>query len=196
MSENRWLAKRDGVPRGSDYDARIAAVEERGQYMHGEADRVQVYEPHTVLDAGCGTGRVAVELARRGLEVVGVDLDPSMLEVARTKSEAVEWIEADIAELDLDRTFDVVVAAGNVMIFLTPGTEATVTRRLAAHLAPGGTLICGFSLAGDHLSLEEHHAHCVAAGLEPVEDLATWEGESYVGGDYVVSVHRRPAITG
>ena len=52
MSENRWLAKRDDVPRGPDYDARMAAVEERGQYMHGEADRVQVYEPRTVLDAG------------------------------------------------------------------------------------------------------------------------------------------------
>jgi SAM-dependent methyltransferase len=166
MSENRWLAKRDDVPRGPDYDARMAAVEERGQYMHGEADRVQVYEPRTVLDAGCGTGRVAVELARRGLDVVGVDLDPSMLEVARTKSDAVEWIEADLADLDLGRTFDVVVA-------------------------PGGTLICGFSLAGDHLSLETHHAHCAAAGLRTVEDLATWEGEPYDGGDYVVSVHRR-----
>ena len=191
MSENRWLAKRDDVPRGPDYDARMAAVEERGQYMHGEADRVQVYEPRTVLDAGCGTGRVAVELARRGFDVVGVDLDPSMLEVARTKSDAVEWIEADLADLDLGRTFDVVVAPGNVMIFLTPGTEAAVTERLAAHVAPGGTLICGFSLAGDHLSLEAHHAHCAAAGLTTVEDLATWEGEPYDGGDYVVSVHRR-----
>ena len=191
MSENRWLAKRDDVPRGPDYDARMAAVEERGQYMHGEADRVQVYEPRTVLDAGCGTGRVAVELARRGLDVVGVDLDPSMLEVARAKSDAVEWVEADLADLDLGRTFDVVVAPGNVMIFLTPGTEAAVTERLAAHVAPGGTLICGFSLAGDHLSLEAHHAHCAAAGLTTVEDLATWEGEPYDGGDYVVSVHRR-----
>ena len=179
MSENRWLAKRDDVPRGPDYDARMAAVEERGQYMHGEADRVQVYEPRTVLDAGCGTGRVAVEL------------DPSMLEVARAKSDAVEWVEADLADLDLGRTFDVVVAPGNVMIFLTPGTEAAVTERLAAHVAPGGTLICGFSLAGDHLSLEAHHANCAAAGLRTVEDLATWEGEPYDGGDYVVSVHRR-----
>jgi len=191
MSENRWLAKRDDVPRGPDYDARMAAVEERGQYMHGEADRVQVYEPRTVLDAGCGTGRVAVELARRGLDVVGVDLDPSMLDVARAKSDAVEWVEADLADLDLGRTFDLVVAPGNVMIFLTPGTEAAVTERLAAHVAPGGTLICGFSLAGDHLSLEAHHAHCAAAGLTTVEDLATWEGEPYDGGDYVVSVHRR-----
>ena len=191
MSENRWLAKRDDVPRGADYDARMAAVEERGQYMHGEADRVQVYDPRTVLDAGCGTGRVAVELARRGLEVVGVDLDPSMLEVARAKSDAVEWVEADLADLDLGRTFDVVVAPGNVMIFLTPGTEAAVTARLAAHVAPGGTLVCGFSLAGDHLSLEAHHGNCAAAGLEPLEDFATWEGEPYDGGDYVVSVHRR-----
>lgn len=193
MAENRWLAKRDGVPRGTDYDARMAEVAASGQYMHGEADRVQVHRPATVLDAGCGTGRVAIELARRGLDVVGVDLDPSMLEVARAKSPEVEWVEADLASLALDRTFEVVVAAGNVMIFLTPGSEARVTERLAAHVAPGGVLVCGFSLAGDHLSLADHHHNCTAAGLEPVEDLATWEGEPYDGGDYVVSTHRRPS---
>lgn len=191
MAENRWLAKRDGVPRGADYDARMAAVEATGQYMHGEADRVQAHGPASVLDAGCGTGRVAVELARRGVEVVGVDLDPSMLAQAREKSPDVEWVEADLQSLDLDRTFDVVLAAGNVMIFLTPGTEAEVTARLADHVAPGGVLVCGFSLAGDHLSLADHHAHCAAAGLTPVSDLATWEGEPYDGGDYVVSTHRR-----
>ena len=39
-----------------------------------------------VLDAGCGTGRVAIELARRGIEVVGVDADPDMLERARRRA--------------------------------------------------------------------------------------------------------------
>lgn len=185
------MAKRDGVPRGADYDARMAKVEATGQYMHGEADRVQSHAPASVLDAGCGTGRVAVELARRGLDVVGVDLDPSMLSAAQAKSADVKWVQADLADLDLGRTFDVVLAAGNVMIFLTPGTEATVTARLAAHLTPGGVMVCGFSLAGDHLSLADHHAHCAAAGLEPVDDLATWEGAPYDGGDYVVSTHRR-----
>jgi ubiquinone/menaquinone biosynthesis C-methylase UbiE len=50
-----------------------------------------------VLDAGCGTGRVAIELARRGIEIVGVDIDPGMLGSARRKAPELTWIEADLA---------------------------------------------------------------------------------------------------
>src|SRR5919204_5229355 len=57
------------------YEARARA----GENVHGEADFVESFHPGSVLDAGCGTGRVAIELARRGIEVVGVDLDPGML---------------------------------------------------------------------------------------------------------------------
>ena len=58
-----------------------------GQNIHGEADVVEAllaeYGGHTVLDAGCGTGRVAIELDRRGFPVTGVDADPDMLAAAR-----------------------------------------------------------------------------------------------------------------
>jgi 2-polyprenyl-3-methyl-5-hydroxy-6-metoxy-1,4-benzoquinol methylase len=51
--------------------------------MHGEATFVEGLGVRRVLDAGCGTGRVAIELARRGLDVVGLDADPGMLSAAR-----------------------------------------------------------------------------------------------------------------
>ena len=186
--ENPWLA-RDEVPRGADYDARFARVAESGQYMHGEADRAMAYMPRSVLDAGCGTGRVAIELARRGVDVVGVDLDPQMLAVARRKAPLLEWVLGDLAEVDLGRPFDVVLAAGNVMTFLTPGTEEAVVGRLTRHLSPGGLLVAGFQLKPGGLALETFDAYCATAGLHLRERHATWEGAPYLGGDYAVSVH-------
>jgi len=82
---NRWLGSTD-VPRGDDYDARFTALAQTGQDVHGEAHFIASLGVSSVLDAGCGTGRVAIELARRGLDVVGVDLDAAMLAVARRKA--------------------------------------------------------------------------------------------------------------
>lgn len=192
MGDNPWLAGEGD--RGADYQARLEAKAAEGAYLHGEADLVADQLGSSVLDAGCGTGRVAVELASRGWTVTGVDLDPSMLAVARGLSDAVTWVESDLGSLQLGRTFDVVLAAGNVMIFLTPGTGPAVVERLAAHLAPQGTLIAGFALdggpGGTELELAEYDRWCAAAGLRPVARLATWEGAPYRGGPYAVSLHR------
>lgn len=76
--------------------------------MHGEANFVQRLAPRSVLDAGCGTGRVGRELARRGLDVVGVDLDPEMLATARRKAPDMEWRLSDLVSVDMGRSFDVI----------------------------------------------------------------------------------------
>src|ERR1700738_572025 len=102
---------------GETYQQRFDALAAQGTQVHGEADLVSFLTPASVLDAGCGTGRVAIELARRGIDVVGVDVDPSMLSTARARGPRVTWIEADVASLELRRTFDVVVMAGNVVLF-------------------------------------------------------------------------------
>ena len=88
-----------------------------GVHVHGEADFVTGLGPASVLDAGCGTGRVAIELARRGVEVVGVDADPSMVATALRLAPDLTWVTSDLADLDLGRRFDVVVLAGNVPLF-------------------------------------------------------------------------------
>lgn len=176
-----------------EYDERFAEGQRAGRDMHGEAAFVQSFGPASVLDAGCGTGRVAIELSRQGVEVEGVDLDVAMLSAAREKAPHVPWHHDDLAELDLDRAFEVVVLAGNVMIFLTPGSEARVVANMARHVAPGGVLIAGFQLNGT-LSLVAYDAHCGAAGLEPVERWATWDRAPWKeDADYAVSVHRRPS---
>jgi SAM-dependent methyltransferase len=149
-----------------------------------------------VLDAGCGTGRVAIELARRGMEAVGVDLDPQMLDTARRKAPELTWIEADLATVTVEdgqgaqRRFDLVVLAGNVMIFLTPGTEGAVIANLARHLPPGGKLVAGFQLLPGRLDLATYDRLAADAHLVLDERWATWERAPWSpGGDYAVSVH-------
>lgn len=190
MSDNPWLS--GSGARGADYDRRFEELAATGASVHGEADLVSSLGPGSVLDAGCGTGRVAVELARRGIDVVGVDLDPAMIDTARAKAPDLPWVLDDLAALDLGRTFDVVVAAGNVLIFLTPGTEAAVVARLAAHVAPGGALVAGFQVRPDGLGLARYDELCAANGLELDERWGTWErGPFDPAGDYAVSIHRR-----
>ena len=118
---NRWLQNRNVS--GDAYDATYERRAAAGESVHGEADFVEQFAPTSVIDAGCGTGRVGRELANRGLDVVGVDLDPAMLATARRKAPSVDWRLADLATVDLDRLFDVTIMAGNVMIFLAPGSE-------------------------------------------------------------------------
>ncbi len=190
-AHNRWLTEAAG--RSQTYDQRWEDLAAAGQNVHGEADLTESLGPRSVLDAGCGTGRVAVELARRGLEVTGVDVDASMLEKARAKAPALSWIHADLAGVDLGRTFDAVVLAGNVMIYLSAGTEGTVVANLARHVEPGGALVAGFSLEPGRLDLATYDTDAQAAGLVLADRWATWDRQPFRGGGYAVSVHRRPA---
>ena len=176
---------------GADYQRRIEERAARGGDPHGEAAVVMDFEPGSVLDAGCGTGRVAIELARRGVEVVGVDGDPSMLATARELAPELAWIEAWMHEVDLGRTFDVVVMAGNVPLFTPAGTTPALLAGCARHVAPGGALIAGFSLDRGY-GVEQYDAEATAVGLTLEARYATWDGSAWTeDADYAVSVHRR-----
>jgi SAM-dependent methyltransferase len=193
----RWSSD-GGTPRGDAYDEQWRRLEAAGASIHGEADFVDrllggAGGGSSVLDAGCGTGRVAVELAHRGYATLGVDVDPAMLATARAKAPGLEWVEADLAGLDLPgRRFSAIVAAGNVMIFLAPGTEAAVVAALARHLEPGGLLVAGFQLTAG-LGLSRYDDVTRAAGLTLRSRFATWDGDPFEpGGNYAVSVHAAP----
>ena len=71
---------------GDEYDEAYERKAAAGENVHGEADFVMRFSPQSVLDAGCGTGRVAAELARRGVAAVGVDSEPDMIAAARGKA--------------------------------------------------------------------------------------------------------------
>ncbi len=175
------------------YEQRWEQLAAAGVDPHGEVAFLETYAPRTVLDAGCGTGRIAVELARRGVAVVGVDDDPDMVDVARSKAPDVRWVVADLAELALPERFDVVLLAGNVVPYVVADRRARAVAACARHLASGGVLVAGFALRPDWPDLTAYDGWCAAAGLAPAGRWATWDRAPYDGGDYAVSAHVRAA---
>lgn len=190
----RW--QRSDGPRGQDYDARWQKLAATGAAVHGEADLIESLLRSSggtkVLDAGCGTGRVAIELAARGFSVVGLDADPAMLRVAEAKAPHLRWIECDLVDTDthLSETFDLVAMPGNVMIFVERGTEAAVVAQVAARVDTGGLVVAGFQLTTGRLTLDRYDDVAEAAGLELVDRWSTWDRAEFSGGDYAVSVHQ------
>ena len=178
--------------RGDLYDANYERREAAGENVHGEADFVMAWKPASVLDAGCGTGRAGRELARRGVRVVGIDLDGEMLETARRKAPGVTWVNADISSVQLGEEFDVVLMAGNVINFVVTPQRRLAIANLARHLRPGGLLIDGHSLRPMDAQAADYDQWASAAGLEPVERWSTWQRDPFDAASmFAVSVFRR-----
>ena len=197
---SRWW-EIGGTAQGDVYDDRWRRMEARGEWVHGEADLVSWFEPGAVLDAGCGTGRVAMELDRRGIGVVGVDIDAGMLDEARSKAPHLQWVLGDLVDVEIDapepgaaarREFDMIVMAGNVIVFVEVGTEAAIVANMARHLSPGGRLVTGFRLGLSPLTFADYDRYAADASLELEHRWTTWDREPFDGGSYAVTVHRRP----
>jgi 2-polyprenyl-3-methyl-5-hydroxy-6-metoxy-1,4-benzoquinol methylase len=98
-----------------------------------------------VLDVGCGAGDpIARYFVDAGRGVHGVDFAAPMLEICRQRFPAQRWTLADMRTLDLGETYGGVVAWDS-FFHLTMDEQRTCLPRLAAHVAPGGTLLftCG-----------------------------------------------------
>jgi len=192
----RWEQKTAVNPSHSTwYVERFRAMAAQGADLAGEARLVDAMLPRgaRVLDAGSGPGRVGAELAARGHTVVGVDVDPVLIEAAQADHPGSTWLVGDIAELDLPAAgiaepFDLVVCAGNVVTFLAPGTEVEVLRRFRAHLAPGGRAVVGFG-AGRGYAFDQFFAGADDAGLEVQLRLSTWDLRPFTAdADFLVAV--------
>lgn len=99
----------------------------------------------SVLEVGCGTGRVTCQLAQAGMRIMGMDLSPSMLAVARQKSQElsnVRWVEGDMQAFELDECFDLILVPGHSFQFmLTPADQVACLTCIRQHLTSGGKLV-------------------------------------------------------
>jgi SAM-dependent methyltransferase len=194
----RWAT--DTKPGHSEwYVERFRRMAAEGEDLGGEARMLDAMLPprSRVLDAGCGTGRIGAVLHERGHTVVGVDADPVLIEAAEADHPGPRWLVADLTELDLvsegeEEPFDGAVLAGNVMVFLAPGTEADALRRVAAHVRDDGFVVTGFH-TNRELALDDFDAAAAEAGLRLEHRFATWDLRAWhEDADFAVSVLRRP----
>ncbi len=181
------------------YVSHFRRLAEEGADLSGEARLMDALAPpHSrILDAGCGPGRTGAALYERGHHVVGVDVDPELVEAAREDHPGPRWIVADLAELDLaavgePEPFDAAIMAGNVIAYVAPATETEVLRRIRRHLRPDGILLVGFHT--ERYDLAEFDRHLEDAGFTLEHRFATWDLRPWrADADFAVSVLRRPA---
>ena len=179
------------------YVQRFRRLAEQGQDLVGEARLVDamLQRQSRVLDAGCGFGRVGGWLAGVGHEVVGVDIDPVLIETARGDHPDAHWIVGDLAALDLpavgiSEPFDAIVCAGNVLTFVEPGSRVEVLRRFRAHLHPDGRAAVGYG-AGRGYPFDAFLADAAAGGLAPDLLLSSWHLHPFTErSDFLVAVLR------
>ncbi|MBX5468317.1 MAG: class I SAM-dependent methyltransferase [Thermoleophilaceae bacterium] len=101
--------------------------------------------PGPLLDIGCGSGRVALDLAARGAEVTGLDSDPALVRAltarARERGLRVRAVVGDARSFDLGRRFALALAPMQVVQLMGgPAGRARMLARVRAHLGPGGAL--------------------------------------------------------
>jgi 2-polyprenyl-3-methyl-5-hydroxy-6-metoxy-1,4-benzoquinol methylase len=192
--ENLWLRQLAENPEHSQwYIKRFRDLAARGADLHGEARMIDAMASRgaRILDAGCGTGRVGGHLAESGHTVTGVDLDPALIEDARTSYPRSQWLVGDLTALELPDRFDLIVCAGNVLTFVAPSTRVEILRRLAGHLAPDGRLITGFG-AGRGYDFDAYLADVKEAGLAQSLLLGTWDLRPFgPDSDFLVAVLTR-----
>ncbi len=197
----RWEEQVVGE-RWTFYTDRFDQMTADGTDLEGEARFVDalLQRNSAVLDAGCGTGRIAAGLQRMGHRAIGVDKDAGLIEIAMNRYPGVPFLACDLLLLDSERsasvggpaTFDLIALPGNVMVYLAPGSEPRVLSTLAGLLRPAGRIVAGFATDREY-SADAFCSDAEAAGLVVEHHFATWQlGPVTPDSDWAVIVLRGP----
>lgn len=190
----RWFQEWTSRQR-AEYAGRFVKLAEAGVDVDGEARLVDTLAGRRarILDAGCGTGRIAAYLHAAGHTVLGVDLDPTLVEAGRQQYPGVPLTRLDLLEVSpAVGTFELIVCAGNVIVYVEPGTERSVLTALDSVLDPGGRAVFGFATDRDY-GLDAFDADTAAVGWSLEGRYATWQLDAFHdGADWAVSIFRKP----
>jgi len=128
-----------------------------------------------VCDLGCGPGHVARYLAERGLNVVGVDLSPGMVEQATALNPGIPFYVGNMLALDVPDDSWAGIVAFYSIIHVPREQVVTALREMRRVLVPGGSLLLAFHIGNETLHLDEMWANAVAL------DFAFFESAEMVG---------------
>lgn len=193
--ENLWLATvRKNPDHSQNFAQRWRTLAAEGQDIFGEARTVDamVARGSRILDAGCGTGRIGGWLSEQGHHVVGVDLDPHLIDVARVDYPKAQWEVGNLSDFTVTDEarekleFDLIVSAGNVVTFLSESERRPALHQLRGHLATDGRVIIGFG-SGRGYEFDEFEADALQAGLAIQQRYSTWNLHSPAD-DFLVAV--------
>lgn len=191
-----WAEVTDRNPEHSkNYIARWESFEKEGRDINGEARLIDALasDGARILDAGAGTGRLGGYLAARytsdntggpestggtgrALHISGVDIDPVLVNYARSRYPDAEWHIGDLSKDAEVPTgpFDIIVSAGNVLAFIPDPAHRDALGVLRRRLAPGGRLIVGFGLNRGR-SREQFIAAAHAEALHIEQEFSSWD---------------------
>ena len=176
-----------------EYAARFRRLAADGGDIDGEARLVDALASRgsRILDAGCGSGRVAAYLMGQGHRLFGVDIDPVLIAAGREQYPGLPLQALDLLDVSPSLGhFDLIVSAGNVMVYLSPGTEAAVLRALSSVLVAGGRAVFGFATGRDYTH-DQLDADAAAVGWTREGRWATWQLDPFTDdADWAVSVYR------
>jgi SAM-dependent methyltransferase len=138
-----------------------------------------------ILDLACGNGRHSLELSARGHDVVGVDLEPGLIEVAegraRERGLAARFRCADVRELDFRNEFDVVLNLweGAIGYFETDSENFRLFRVIARALAPAGHHIAGPLYNADYIARCAPLQIWTMGSRQALLSRVQWDGEQH-----------------
>lgn len=126
--------------------------------IDGFADRCARARLGPVADAGCGTGRVSAHLAARGLDVIGIDLSPGMIDIARRTYPELPFEVGALEELPLPNASLGGLLAWYSIIHTAPDRLPAIVADAARALRPGAWLLAAFQ-AGDGQRVDRTSAY-------------------------------------
>jgi SAM-dependent methyltransferase len=189
----------DALRRGYDAVAEPYADRFSGELVHKPLDRAllgcfaeQVAGLGPVADVGCGPGQVARWLHERGLPVLGVDLSPEMVAVARRRNPGIAFQEGTMLALDAeDGAWGGIVAFYSV-IHLPPGDLPVALAEFHRVLRPGGLLLVAFHVGQERVHVEEFFEQPVSIDFYFLEPAAVADATAAAGFVVEARVERRP----
>lgn len=169
LPPTRWELAGEG---NRGYGQHFAALLAEGADVAGEARLADalVGRHARILDVGSGMGRISAALTARGHDVVATEPDPALREQSLATYGEVSVLPHEALAIPPLEPFDLIVAVGNVFIYLGEDTERAVLAHLRSLLAPGGRILAGFHLSAVKTGsrtypADEFIADATAAGL-------------------------------